>query len=58
MKRRTIVDGKLKDILLLSILALTLIFAAWKIFYTNESGETATAVIMALSKQLPFRDIL
>ena len=44
MKRRTIVDGKLKDILLLSILALTLIFAAWKIFYTNESGETATAV--------------
>ena len=44
MKRRAILDGKLKEILLLSVLALTLIFAAWKIFYTDESGEAATAV--------------
>ena len=44
MKRRTLIDGKLKDILLLSVLALTLIFAAWKIFDTDESVETLNAV--------------
>lgn len=44
MKRRTLIDGKLKDILLLSVLALTLIFAAWKIFDTGESVEALTAV--------------
>ena len=44
IKRRTRIDGKLKDILLLSVLALTLIFAAWKIFYASESGESATAI--------------
>ena len=44
MKRRTLIDGKLKEILLLSFLALTLIFAAWKIFDTDESGEMVTAV--------------
>ena len=42
MKRRTLIDGKLKDILLLSILALVLIFAAWKIFDTDESEERIT----------------
>ena len=44
MKRRTLIDGKLKDILLLSVLALALIFAAWKIFDTDESVETLNAV--------------
>lgn len=42
VKRRALFDGKIKEILLLSVLALTLIFAAWKIFYTDESGETAS----------------
>ena len=44
IKRRTLFDGKLKEILLLSVLALTLIFAAWKVFYTDESGGTASVV--------------
>lgn len=44
MRKRTLIDGKFKEIFLLSVLALTLIFAAWKIFYTDESGESPTAV--------------
>lgn len=43
IKRRTLVDGRLKEILLLSVLALVLIFAAWKIFYTDETNDAATA---------------
>lgn len=45
VKRRALIDGKLKDILLLSVLALTLIFAAWKIFDTDESGEVVSGVL-------------
>lgn len=44
MKRRTLIDGKFKEILLLSVLALTLIFAAWKIFAADESEESAIVV--------------
>ena len=51
IKRRTLIDGKLKDILLLSVLAFTLIFAAWKIFYTDEKGDMATAVSGSESEQ-------
>ena len=36
-------DGKIKDILLLSSLAIVLIFAAWQIFHT-EDQEEAVAV--------------
>ena len=43
IKRRTLVDGRLKEILLLSVLAFALIFAAWKIFYTDESAATSVA---------------
>ena len=35
--------GKIRDILLLSALALLLVFAVWKIFYTDES-DAASAV--------------
>ena len=44
MKRKTLIDGKLKDVLLLSVLAFALIFAAWKIFYTDEKGNETIAV--------------
>ena len=43
IKRRMLVDGRLKEILLLSVLAFALIFAAWKIFYTDETSDAATA---------------
>lgn len=43
-ERRTRIDGRLKDIFLLSVLAFVLLFAAWKIFYTNEDEEAASAV--------------
>ena len=33
------VDGRVKDFLLLSSLAIVLIFAAWQIFHTEETGE-------------------
>ena len=33
-------NGKIKDILLLGGLALALVFASWKIFYTNDGDTT------------------
>ena len=36
-------DGKIKDFVLLSVLALILVFAAWQIFHTKET-EDAVAV--------------
>ena len=36
-----ILSGKIKEIILLSILAIALIFAAWKIFHTEESTQTS-----------------
>ncbi len=35
-KKRFVLDGKIKDILLISVLAIVLIFAVWKIFFTDE----------------------
>lgn len=37
-------DGRVKDILLLSILGLVLFFAAWEIFHTEESVATVVNV--------------
>lgn len=37
-------DGRIKDILLLSILGLVLFFAAWEIFHTEESVATVVNV--------------
>lgn len=34
------IDGRLKDIFLLSALAIVLIFAAWQIFHTEDSEES------------------
>lgn len=43
--RRNILNGKVKDVLLLGALALVLVFAAWKIFYKeDETGSSASAI--------------
>ena len=36
IKKRVLLNGKIKDILIVSVLALVLVFATWKIFYTDE----------------------
>ena len=43
-KKRPLIHGKIKDVLLLSVLALTLIFSAWKIFYNDEDDERASVL--------------
>lgn len=43
-KKRPLIHGKVKDVLLLSVLALTLIFSAWKIFYNDEDDERASVL--------------
>ena len=43
-KKRFVLDGKIKDILLISVLAIVLIFAVWKIFFTDErQSQTITS---------------
>ena len=44
IKRGAFLDRKLKDVFILSILALTLIFAAWKIFYVGENENVASVL--------------
>lgn len=44
VKKRPLIHGKIKDVLLLSVLALTLIFSAWKIFYNDEDDERASVL--------------
>ncbi len=39
VKSRLIPKGKVKDVLIVGALALTLVFAAWKIFYTSDETE-------------------
>ncbi len=43
-RKRTFINGKLKDILIVAVLALILIFAVWKIFYKEAPAvQTETA---------------
>jgi len=35
------IDGRVKDVLLLSMLAVLLLFATWQVFHTEESKEAA-----------------
>ncbi len=51
VKRRTLIEGRLKEILLLCVLAFVLIFAAWKIFYAEESGGVANTVSASESER-------
>lgn len=39
IKRKGFWSGKIKDVLLLSVLALILLFAVWKIFYTEDENS-------------------
>ncbi len=42
LRKKSLLSGKIKDVLLLSALALVLLFSAWKIFYTDEKEETVS----------------
>lgn len=42
-KRRFAIGGRLKDILIVSVLALALVFAVWKVFYTDDENVSVNA---------------
>ncbi len=42
--KRLFQKGKLRDILLIALLALVLIFAVWRIFYKDDGEESAAAL--------------
>lgn len=42
-KKRFVLDGKIKDILLISVLAIALLLAVWKIFFTDERQSQTMA---------------
>ncbi len=44
-------DGRIKDVLLLGVLALVLVVAAWKIFYKDETKETLSVVQASESEE-------
>ena len=46
-RKRNIFDGKIKEILLISVLALTLVFAVWKVFY---DGDTKNVISVSGSE--------
>lgn len=47
VRKRNIFDGKIKEILLISVLALTLVFAVWKVFY---DGDTKNVISVSGSE--------
>ena len=44
-------NGKIKEILLLAVLALALVFAVWKIFYKEEKTTSVTNVELTETEQ-------
>lgn len=44
-------DSRIKDVLLLGVLALVLVVAAWKIFYKDETKETLSVVQSSESEE-------
>ena len=46
-RKRNIFDGKIKELLLISVLALTLVFAVWKVFY---DGDTKNVISVSGSE--------
>ena len=46
-RKRNIFDGKIKEILLIAALALTLVFAVWKVFY---DGDTKNVISVSGSE--------
>ena len=49
--KRFRLDGRIKDILLLAVLALALVFAAWKIFYNDEKETSLTTVAVSENEE-------
>lgn len=47
VRKRNIFDGKIKEILLIAALALTLVFAVWKVFY---DGDTKNVISVSGSE--------
>ena len=47
-RKRNIFDGKIKEILLIAALALTLVFAVWKVFY---DGDTENVISVSGSEK-------
>ena len=47
VRKRNIFDGKIKELLLISVLALTLVFAVWKVFY---DGDTKNVISVSGSE--------
>ena len=50
-KRKFRMQGKVKDLILIGGLAVALVFAAWKIFYTNEQPSALTVEMGTDSEQ-------
>lgn len=46
-RKRNIFDGKIKELLLIAALALTLVFAVWKVFY---DGDTKNVISVSGSE--------
>ena len=46
-RKRNIFDGKIKELLLIAALALTLVFAVWKVFY---DGDTENVISVSGSE--------
>ncbi|MBQ3221343.1 MAG: hypothetical protein IJB34_05225 [Clostridia bacterium] len=49
-QKRFLLSGKLKEIILISALAFALLFASWKIFYTDEQTATPTSASQTETK--------
>ncbi|MBQ8684894.1 MAG: hypothetical protein IJ514_01835 [Clostridia bacterium] len=49
--KRLRLDGRIKDVLLLAVLALVLVFAAWKIFAQEDSETVATATPLSETEE-------
>lgn len=47
VRKRNIFDGKIKELLLIAALALTLVFAVWKVFY---DGDTKNVISVSGSE--------
>ena len=59
VRKRNIFDGKIKELLLIAALALTLVFAVWKVFYDGDtkniisvSGSETEQKISLLLKEI------
>lgn len=45
-------EKKIKEIAIISLLAFILLFACWKVFYSDESSETSQTALTATEKKI------